>query len=96
MFLIIFFTRNVLILQSKQFQFVDKRQYKGAAPSCHDVNQYTASPESVKVAVGFLAGQVQIIDVRKKESLQIMNEVVSFFHAIFTRLLDQLKLSKIV
>lgn len=66
-------------LQSKQCNFVDKRQYKGSAPSCHDVNQYTATSQSVKVAVGFIAGQVQIIDVRKKESLQIMNEVVSFF-----------------
>ena len=76
--------------QSKQIQFVDKRQYKGAAPSCHDINQYTASPENVKVAVGFLAGQVQIIDVRKKESLQIMNEVVSFNDVCSARMMNKI------
>ena len=56
---------------------MDKRTYRGVAPTCHDINQYSASLESVRIAIGFTAGQVQIIDVQTKESLNIMNEDVS-------------------
>nr|XP_018669722.1 WD repeat-containing protein 20 isoform X4 [Ciona intestinalis] len=59
---------------SQPLEFLDKRTYKGVAPTCHDINQKSANAESVKVAVGFIAGQVQIIDVGTKQSLQIMNE----------------------
>uniref|UniRef100_H2Z5W9 Anaphase-promoting complex subunit 4 WD40 domain-containing protein n=1 Tax=Ciona savignyi TaxID=51511 RepID=H2Z5W9_CIOSA len=59
---------------TQPLEFLDKRTYKGVAPTCHDINQKTSCAESVRVAVGFIAGQVQIIDVGTKESLQIMNE----------------------
>nr|XP_039258943.1 WD repeat-containing protein 20-like isoform X1 [Styela clava] len=53
---------------------LDKRTYKGVAPTCHDINRHTATMDSVRVAVGFAAGQIQIIDVGTKESLMILNE----------------------
>jgi len=54
--------------------FIDKRTYRGVAPTCHDINQFSACHDSVKIAVGFTAGQVQVIDVKTKQSLNIMNE----------------------
>ena len=64
---------------NQPLDFIDKRTYRGVAPTCHDINQYSSSHHSVRVAVGFTAGQVQIIDVRTKQSLNIMNEDVSTF-----------------
>ena len=58
--------------------FIDKRTYRGVAPTCHDINQFSACHDSVKIAVGFTAGQVQVIDVKTKQSLNIMNEDVSY------------------
>lgn len=57
-------------------QPLDKRVYKGVMPTCHDINVHTATLANVTVAVGFAAGQVQIIDVGSRQSLQIFNEEV--------------------
>ncbi|CAK8680017.1 unnamed protein product [Clavelina lepadiformis] len=69
-----FFYKSFKQEPAQPVEYLDKRTYKGVAPTCHDINQFSASADSVRVAVGFIAGQVQIIDVRTKESLQIMNE----------------------
>ncbi|XP_078287348.1 WD repeat-containing protein 20-like isoform X3 [Rhinoraja longicauda] len=53
---------------------IDKRIYKGTQPTCHDFNQFTASPDSVSLVVGFSAGQVQYLDPIKKETSKLFNE----------------------
>jgi len=69
-----YFLHKAIQQENQQLDFIDKRTYRGVAPTCHDINQHTASGKSVRVAVGFTAGQVQIIDVKAKSSLHIMNE----------------------
>nr|CAB3267688.1 WD repeat-containing protein 20 [Phallusia mammillata] len=69
-----YFGYKSLVQPSQHLEFLDKRTYKGVQPTCHHINKFSASNETVKVAVGFTAGQVQVIDVKTKQSLQIMNE----------------------
>ncbi|NXR82767.1 DMWD protein, partial [Pycnonotus jocosus] len=47
---------------------IDKRVYKGTQPTCHDFNQFTAGAETLALLVGFSAGQVQCLDLAKKDS----------------------------
>ena len=74
---------------------MDKRTYRGVAPTCHDINQHSATLESVRIAIGFTAGQVQVIDVQTKESLNIMNEDVRFI-LITTYYGERLQLDDVV
>ncbi|XP_029426994.1 dystrophia myotonica WD repeat-containing protein isoform X1 [Rhinatrema bivittatum] len=53
---------------------IDKRIYKGTQPTCHNFNQFNASPESISLLVGFSAGQVQYLDLIKKETSKLFNE----------------------
>ncbi|XP_060568134.1 WD repeat-containing protein 20-like [Ruditapes philippinarum] len=53
---------------------IDKRVYKGTFPTCHDFNEMLISSESVRLLVGFTAGQVQLIDPIKKELSKLFNE----------------------
>ncbi|NXR40148.1 DMWD protein, partial [Zosterops hypoxanthus] len=54
---------------------IDKRVYKGTQPTCHDFNQFTAGAESLPLLVGFSAGQVQYLDLAKKDSAgRLFNE----------------------
>uniref|UniRef100_A0A8C3UVA6 Dystrophia myotonica WD repeat-containing protein n=1 Tax=Catharus ustulatus TaxID=91951 RepID=A0A8C3UVA6_CATUS len=54
---------------------IDKRVYKGTQPTCHDFNQFTAGPETLALLVGFSAGQVQYLDLAKKDSAgRLFNE----------------------
>ena len=53
---------------------IDKRVYKGTAPTCHDFNELTASSDSVMLLVGFSHGQIQLIDPIKKELSKLYNE----------------------
>uniref|UniRef100_G3VCG3 DM1 locus, WD repeat containing n=1 Tax=Sarcophilus harrisii TaxID=9305 RepID=G3VCG3_SARHA len=53
---------------------IDKRIYKGTQPTCHDFNQYTAATETISLLVGFSAGQVQYLDLIKKETSKLFNE----------------------
>ncbi|KAM7004089.1 dystrophia myotonica WD repeat-containing protein [Passerculus sandwichensis] len=54
---------------------IDKRVYKGTQPTCHDFNQFTAGTETLALLVGFSAGQVQYLDLAKKESAgRLFNE----------------------
>ncbi|NXS89928.1 DMWD protein, partial [Erpornis zantholeuca] len=54
---------------------IDKRVYKGTQPTCHDFNQFTAGAETLALLVGFSAGQVQYLDLAKKESAgRLFNE----------------------
>uniref|UniRef100_A0A8D2LHD3 DM1 locus, WD repeat containing n=1 Tax=Varanus komodoensis TaxID=61221 RepID=A0A8D2LHD3_VARKO len=53
---------------------IDKRIYKGTQPTCHDFNQFTAAPESISLLVGFSAGQVQCLDLIKKDTSKLFNE----------------------
>jgi len=69
-----YFLHKAIQQENQQLDFIDKRTYRGVAPTCHDINQHSATGKSVRVAVGFTAGQVQIIDVKTKSSLHIMNE----------------------
>ncbi|KAJ1106797.1 hypothetical protein NDU88_004195 [Pleurodeles waltl] len=63
---------------------IDKRIYKGTQPTCHDFNQFNASTESISLLVGFSAGQVQYLDLVKKETSKLFNE---------ERLIDKTKLT---
>lgn len=56
---------------------IDKRIYKGTQPTCHDFNQFTAASESISLLVGFSAGQVQYLDLIKKDTSKLFNEEVS-------------------
>ncbi|XP_077174817.1 dystrophia myotonica WD repeat-containing protein, partial [Paroedura picta] len=53
---------------------IDKRIYKGTQPTCHDFNQFTAASESISLLVGFSAGQVQYLDLIKKDTSKLFNE----------------------
>ncbi|XP_039586437.1 dystrophia myotonica WD repeat-containing protein-like [Passer montanus] len=56
---------------------IDKRVYKGTQPTCHDFNQFTAGAETLPLLVGFSAGQVQYLDLAKKDSAgRLFNEEV--------------------
>lgn len=55
---------------------IDKRLYKGTFPTCHDFNTIVVSSESVRLLVGFTAGQIQLIDPIKKELGKLYNEEV--------------------
>lgn len=56
---------------------IDKRVYKGTQPTCHDFNQFTAGAETLALLVGFSAGQVQYLDLAKKDSAgRLFNEEV--------------------
>lgn len=64
---------------------VDKRLYKGTFPTCHDFNNLLVSSDSVRLLVGFTAGQVQLIDPIKKELGKLFNEevfkiIICFYH----------------
>ena len=59
---------------------IDKRVYKGTFPTCHDFNTLLVSPDSVRLLVGFTAGQVQLIDPIKKELSKLYNEEVCHTH----------------
>ncbi|NXR46619.1 DMWD protein, partial [Hippolais icterina] len=54
---------------------IDKRVYKGTQPTCHDFNQFTAGAETLPLLVGFSAGQVQYLDLAKKDNAgRLFNE----------------------
>ncbi|XP_033632407.1 WD repeat-containing protein 20-like [Asterias rubens] len=54
---------------------LDKRTYKGGTlPTCHSINQFTASAQGISLLVGFSAGQVQLIDPIRKDISKIYNE----------------------
>ncbi|NXI37054.1 DMWD protein, partial [Galbula dea] len=53
---------------------IDKRIYKGTQPTCHDFNQFTAGPDTIALLVGFSAGQVQYLDLVKKDTSKLFNE----------------------
>ncbi|CAM4690547.1 unnamed protein product, partial [Caretta caretta] len=53
---------------------IDKRIYKGTQPTCHDFNQFTATTDSISLLVGFSAGQVQYLDLIKKDTSKLFNE----------------------
>ncbi|NXI66693.1 DMWD protein, partial [Anseranas semipalmata] len=53
---------------------IDKRIYKGTQPTCHDFNQFTAAPDTIALLVGFSAGQVQCLDLAKKDASKLFNE----------------------
>uniref|UniRef100_A0A8D0G7E1 DM1 locus, WD repeat containing n=1 Tax=Sphenodon punctatus TaxID=8508 RepID=A0A8D0G7E1_SPHPU len=53
---------------------IDKRIYKGTQPTCHDFNQFTAASETISLLVGFSAGQVQYLDLIKKDTSKLFNE----------------------
>ena len=55
---------------------MDKRLYKGTFPTCHDFNSLLVMTDSVRLLVGFTAGQVQLIDPIKKELGKLFNEEV--------------------
>ncbi|XP_035758224.1 dystrophia myotonica WD repeat-containing protein-like, partial [Egretta garzetta] len=56
---------------------IDKRIYKGTQPTCHDFNQFTAAADTIALLVGFSAGQVQYLDLVKKDTSKLFNEEVS-------------------
>jgi len=56
---------------------IDKRIYKGTQPTCHDFNQFTAAADTIALLVGFSAGQVQYLDLVKKDTNKLFNEEVS-------------------
>ncbi|CAB3398146.1 unnamed protein product [Caenorhabditis bovis] len=47
---------------------IDKRVYKGTAPTVHCFNQELAHPKTCSLIVGFSTGQIQIIDPLEKSS----------------------------
>ncbi|NXA17970.1 DMWD protein, partial [Ibidorhyncha struthersii] len=53
---------------------IDKRIYKGTQPTCHDFNQFTAAADTIALLVGFSAGQVQCLDLVKKDASKLFNE----------------------
>lgn len=54
--------------QSDGSNHVDKRSYKGGAlPSTIRISHQTASEDSLRVAIGFTAGQIQIIDMATRD-----------------------------
>ncbi|NXF28231.1 DMWD protein, partial [Rhodinocichla rosea] len=66
---------------------IDKRVYKGTQPTCHDFNQFTAGAETLALLVGFSAGQVQYLDLAKKDSAgRLFNE---------ERLIDKSKVTSV-
>ncbi|KAI2591813.1 DM1 locus, WD repeat containing, partial [Homo sapiens] len=46
----------------------------GTQPTCHDFNQFTAATETISLLVGFSAGQVQYLDLIKKDTSKLFNE----------------------
>ena len=66
-------------LMTSSDSFVDRRSYKGGAlPSTLKICQRTATLDTLRVAIGFTAGQLQIIDMAtqddNKRSLQKIND----------------------
>lgn len=55
---------------------IDKRIYKGTQPTCHDFNQFTAAADTIALLVGFSAGQLQYLDLAKKDTSRLFNEEV--------------------
>ncbi|XP_039282763.1 WD repeat-containing protein 20 [Nilaparvata lugens] len=53
---------------------IEKKMYKGTYPTCHDFNVKTMSPDSVSLLIGFSTGQVQLIDLVKKDVSKLYNE----------------------
>ncbi|NWR59282.1 DMWD protein, partial [Bucorvus abyssinicus] len=53
---------------------IDKRIYKGTQPTCHDFNQFTAAADTIALLVGFSAGQLQYLDLVKKDTSKLFNE----------------------
>ncbi|NXS34614.1 DMWD protein, partial [Pomatostomus ruficeps] len=66
---------------------IDKRVYQGTQPTCHDFNQATAGAETLALLVGFSAGQVQYLDLAKKDSAgRLFNQ---------ERLIDKSKVTRV-
>ncbi|NXX74137.1 DMWD protein, partial [Urocolius indicus] len=65
---------------------IDRRIYKGPQPTCHDFNQFTAAADSIALLVGFSAGQLQRLDLVRKDSSRLYNE---------ERLIDQTKVTQV-
>lgn len=53
---------------------LEKKGYKGTNPTCHDFNTASASADSVSLLIGFSTGQIQLIDLAKKELNKLFNE----------------------
>ncbi|NXW52781.1 DMWD protein, partial [Nyctiprogne leucopyga] len=53
---------------------IDRRIYQGPQPTCHDFNQFTAGATTVPLLVGFSAGQLQCLDLAKKDPGKLFNE----------------------
>ncbi|KAK2512595.1 symplekin [Columba livia] len=53
---------------------IDKRIYKGTQPTCHDFNQFSAGAATIPLLVGFSAGQVQRLDLVRKDASKLFNE----------------------
>ncbi|NXF42301.1 DMWD protein, partial [Nyctibius bracteatus] len=53
---------------------IDKRVYKGTQPTCHDFNQFTAGADTIALLVGFSAGQLQCLDLVRKDAGKLFNE----------------------
>lgn len=51
-----------------------KKCYKDLNPTCHDFNIASASGESVSLLIGFSTGQIELIDIAKKEMSKLFNE----------------------
>ncbi|KAL1512764.1 hypothetical protein ABEB36_002296 [Hypothenemus hampei] len=52
----------------------EKRIYKSYLPTCHQFNEASIEGENVILLIGFLTGQIQVIDIAKKESSKFFNE----------------------
>ncbi|KAK2709320.1 WD repeat-containing protein 20-like [Artemia franciscana] len=55
-------------------RILDKRFYKGTSPTCHDFNSTGACMDGVLLAIGFSAGQIQLIDPIRKDYTKLYNE----------------------
>lgn len=56
---------------------IEKKSFKTMNPTCHNFNEYQASPESVPLLVGFNTGIVTLQDLIRKDIYKVFNEEVS-------------------
>ena len=56
---------------------IDKRSYKTAFPTAHDFNQHTANKDTCCLLIGLNTGQIQLIDLKKKDYCKPFNDEVS-------------------
>jgi len=70
----------VIICQAADLtQPTDKRTYKGTFPTCHAFSEVHGKPEeSLRLLIGFSAGQIQVIDPFRNENGQLYNHEVCF------------------